>query len=266
MAEAAPISVVIPCHNCVATLQRAFDSVLAQTLRPAQVVLVDDASGDGTRALLGELASRHPDWVTTVLLDANQGPSAARNAGWERASQPCIAFLDADDAWHPQKLALQYAWMAAHPDAAMCGHLCGEYQPGFDAPVSGTPAVTAFTLNQMLISNRFSTPTVMLRRDIPQRFPTTKRHSEDYHLWLSIAAHHGPLYRIDAMLAWFYKPAYGASGLSGALWAMEKGELDSISMLRREGKLPVWHWAAMMIFSLLKFSLRLLRTRLRKTR
>jgi glycosyltransferase involved in cell wall biosynthesis len=256
----ASVSVVIPCHNCAPTLKRAFDSILLQTLRPAEVLLVDDASRDETRQLVTEIARCYPSWVTAILLDDNRGPSVARNIGWDNATQSFVAFLDADDAWHPRKLEIQYAWMEAHPTAVMSGHLCAEHRLGFEIEDLAPSVVKEFSLQHLLRSNRFSTPSVMVRRDIPERFPAEKRYSEDYHLWLSIAAAHGAVYRIEMLLAWYYKAAYGASGLSGALWRMEKGELDSIAMLHRLGKISTLAWGTTSAWSLLKFVRRVLLT------
>jgi len=112
----APVSVVIPCYRCGATIKRAVDSVAAQTLRPAEVILIEDGSGDNTLEQLYRVQGEHPkDWIKIIALEKNSGPSFARNTGWDAATQPYIAFLDADDSWHPQKTEIQYQWMAAHP-------------------------------------------------------------------------------------------------------------------------------------------------------
>lgn len=257
---------IIPCYRNFRTLQRAVDSVRAQTLQPAQLVLIDDASFDGTREMIQRLAAEQPDWIDHVLLDSNRGASGARNAGWAQATQPYIAFLDADDAWHPQKLAVQYSWMRMHPNIVICGHQCAEHRPEFETANFNrlTYSADVFSLHRILVSNPLSTPSVMLRRDISQRFPEQQTHSEDFYLWLSIAAKHGPVYRIKAMLAWFYKPAVGRTGLSSALWKMERGELWSMSKLRQDGTLSLWQWGVFSLFSMIKFLVRLLRVRFRK--
>lgn len=92
-------SVVIPAHNAEAWLTQALDSVAAQTLPPSQVIVVDDGSTDGTLAIL----EAHP--VVTHILHTDQlGPGGARNAGLAAASGDWVAFLDADDWWHPTHL------------------------------------------------------------------------------------------------------------------------------------------------------------------
>ena len=121
--DTAPVSAVVPCWRSGPTIRRALASIAAQTARPAEVLLVDDASGDGTLDTLHALAAEHPSgWVRVLSLEHNAGPGGARNAGWDHATQPWIAFLDADDAWHPRKIEFQFDWLQNHPDAVLCGH------------------------------------------------------------------------------------------------------------------------------------------------
>src|SRR6185369_14935384 len=109
--------------RCAGTIERAVRSVAGQSRRPAELILVDDASGDGTGALLEGLRSRYgPDWIRIITLERNQGPGTARNVGWDAATSTYIAFLDADDAWHPRKIEIQCAWMDSHPEFAVTGH------------------------------------------------------------------------------------------------------------------------------------------------
>lgn len=258
MLKRAPVSVVIPCYNCAGTLSRAVDSAINQSLPPAEIILVDDASTDETGVIVKRLADTFPHLVRALFLPANAGPSVARNAGWDCARSPYIAFLDADDAWHRQKLAVQAGWLDAHPEALMCGHVCAEYREGLEEYPCESVEVRYFSLRDMLISNRFSTPAVMLRRETPFRFPEGKKHAEDYQLWLSIAAKCPQVGRIELPLAWYYKSAYGASGLSAALWKMELGELDAIGTLYRSGNLSTLERLVFSGFSLLKFLRRIL--------
>lgn len=251
-----PVTVVVPAYNAAATLPRALASVFAQTQLPAEIVVVDDASSDRTWDALQELCTTHPEPpVKPVRLEHNGGAANARNAGWQSASQEFVAFLDADDAWHPRKLELQYRWMMEHPQVALCGHRC-EVVSGsgtaVDLPTGDIP-VRYFGLASFLVANRLSTPTVMLRRALGERFAGGKRHSEDYLLWMQIVAHHGPAGFIDLPLAQLFKARYGASGLSGDLWRSQLGEIDSFSRLRREASIGPVTWVGAVIWSWVKF-------------
>jgi len=175
-----PVSVVVPTHDSAATIVRALRSAATQSARPCEIVVVDDASSDATLALVAELAAELPVPVRTIPLAENVGPGSARNAGWDAATGEWVAFLDADDAWHPEKLSVQHALMAAEPALAMSGHLHA-FRSGDDwARVSARPAVVRFDLRDFLVRNRCSTPSVMVRRGIAQRFERGSSFAEDY--------------------------------------------------------------------------------------
>jgi Glycosyl transferase family 2 len=99
------VSVVIPAYNAAATLDETLRSVRAQTHCALEIIVVDDGSTDGTRAM----AERHAaaDARVQVLHQANAGVAAARNAGWQHARSEFIAFVDADDLWAPTKIERQ---------------------------------------------------------------------------------------------------------------------------------------------------------------
>jgi len=92
------ISVVIPCHNSETHLARAVSSVLEQGVAETELIVVDDASSDGTVSLSERLGTRIPSF-SLVRLERHSGPGAARNAGLGRARGQYVAFLDSDDAY-----------------------------------------------------------------------------------------------------------------------------------------------------------------------
>lgn len=104
------ISVIIPAYNAAATLQRALDSVLAQTWPAHEIIVIDDGSTDAT----GEVVKTYADRVRYVR-QGNAGPSAARNQGVAMASGEWIAFLDADDWYYPERLAQHAQMIASDP-------------------------------------------------------------------------------------------------------------------------------------------------------
>jgi len=229
---AAPVSVIIPCFRCGATIGRAVASIAGQTQRPAEVLLVDDASGDETPSTLQQLVSGYPGWVRVLTLVHNQGPSAARNAGWEAATQPYLAFLDADDSWHPEKIRIQYGFMRDNPDIDVSGHRCQWVRAGETLPqIPDKVTITKIRVLDLVLGTRLSTPTIMLRRHIPFRFDVNRRYAEDVHLWRQAACARNRVVRIECPLAYMHKAPYGVSGLSAELWPMEKGNLNSLFSL-----------------------------------
>jgi len=100
------VSVIIPTYNRAATLPRAIDSALEQTIDDLEVVVVDDGSTDDTESVL---AAYEDPRVRPVVHATNQGANVARNTGLEHARGEYVAFLDSDDEWHPEKLERQLA-------------------------------------------------------------------------------------------------------------------------------------------------------------
>jgi glycosyltransferase involved in cell wall biosynthesis len=105
------ISCIVPVYNGARYLREAVDSILAQTHRPLEVIVADDGSTDATP----EVALSYGGAVRFVT-QATAGPAATRNLGLRAARGAFVAFLDADDRWHPEKLARQMARFAARPD------------------------------------------------------------------------------------------------------------------------------------------------------
>ena len=109
------VSVIIPTYNRGWILAEAIESVMAQTFRDFELIVVDDGSIDNTP----EIVAAFKDDIIFVR-QKNQGVSAARNRGIHAASGRLLAFLDSDDLWLPQKLARQVAFFQFHPEAVIC--------------------------------------------------------------------------------------------------------------------------------------------------
>lgn len=258
----ADVSVIVPCYQCVDTIERAVVSVARQTLLPLEIVLVDDCSVDNTLEELYRLQGNYQKgWVSVLALENNVGSGEARNLGWQKAEGKYIAFLDADDAWYPQKIEIQYTWMEAHPKVVVTGHCCGRWPQDdkhsyLDSQVKDGVA-RKITKKRMLLSNQFSTPTVMLKRYINIRFENRQRYSEDYHLWLRIICSGHCVYIIDLPLASLFKAPYGEKGLSSQLLDMQKGEFYTYRSLYLSGKIPFMYSVFYISISLAKFLKRL---------
>jgi glycosyltransferase involved in cell wall biosynthesis len=109
------VSCVIPVFNGERFLGEALGSVLGQTYPAVEVIVVDDGSSDGTRAKAQDFGDR-----VRYLWQVNAGPSTARNTGIAAATGGFVSFLDADDLWHPEKLARQIARFEARPELDLC--------------------------------------------------------------------------------------------------------------------------------------------------
>lgn len=156
-----------------------------------EVLAVDDGSTDGTAALLDALAAEYP--CLRVLHRPHEGLPGALNAGLESARGALIARMDADDVCHPQRLALQAAWMAEHPETGLLAtrvHFGGDRETarGFAHFVDWQNGLLD---HEAISRNRFrdtpvSHPSVMFRRELPRLHGgyADGFFAEDWELWL----------------------------------------------------------------------------------
>lgn len=218
-------SVVVPCFNAEGTLRRALESCFRQTERAVEVLVIDDASSDGTQALLAELTAMAPaDMpVRAFSMSVNGGPSKARNFGWDRAAGRYVAFLDADDCWDADRLALLREQLERMPDVLLLGHphrLPGEVRS------TSMPVVRSLSVVQLRLRNIAQTSCIVVARKVSLRFDTSMRFTEDHDLWLRIARL-GPVVRLEGWAATqLGRPQLSAGGLSGRRWDMRRGELQ----------------------------------------
>lgn len=259
----APVSVVIPCFNASHTLKRAVDSVINQTLLPLELVLVDDASTDGgkTHNLINSIKKNISSLkkgvsVKTLFLQKNVGPGGARNAGWEISTQEWVAFLDADDSWAINKLALQYECVLSNAQIDLIAHRSTLELSGSDLlqpiPIKGHIGFQRVSLLRMLISNVLPTRSILLRREISLRFPENTL-SEDYTLWLQIIAAGYDVRLMDCSLAFTFRPEFSIGGTSAQLWTQERGELQAFTFLYRGDSISFLTFLIFTVWSLLKF-------------
>ena len=111
------VSIIIPAFNAEARIEAALRTVLQQTIRDLEVIVVNDGSYDRTTMLLRRAVKK--DDRIRLIEQANQGIGEARNQGLAIARGALVAFLDHDDLWHPEKLEKQADYMDAHPEVAI---------------------------------------------------------------------------------------------------------------------------------------------------
>lgn len=261
-----PVSVIIPCFRCVGMIERAVASICQQSRLPEEVVLIEDCSDDGGKTLVSlhqvQLECQDKFVVKVISLEENGGPGVARNAGWDAATSRYIAFLDADDAWHPRKLEMQVAWMESHPEAVLTGTQTTVRDTADKLPaLPESFEVQEITFRRLLFVSLLPTRSVMIRRGVPNRFVPGKRYSEDYLLWLSILAEGSRAFLLSLPLAYSFKADFGAAGLSSHLWRMHCEVLDTYRRLHRAGYLSGSLRVVLAFYALLKFCRRVVLSR-----
>lgn len=193
------VSVVMPAWNAAATLYASMDSVLAQTHAELELLVIDDASTDATPEMVAEAASRDPR-VVSIRQPRNAGVAAARNAGLEAATGTHVAFLDSDDRWRPEKLALQLAHLRA--TGTPIGYAAYRRFDARGETLSVVCPPEEVRYRDMLKSNRIGNLTGIYDRAIGDgRFE--KIGHEDYVFWLAMVRKAGIARRVptDAPLA-----------------------------------------------------------------
>lgn len=257
----AEISVVIPYYNDSETIERALSSIAEQSLKPFEIIIINDASHSVSLKILEELKCKYSGWVRIVNLPNNVGAASARNIGWDLATQPYIAFLDSDDAWHFKKIEIQYGYMKKNPDVVLSGHLCRELSEGQKGTLNWPIELKSeqkISWMALLLKNQFITPSVMVKKDISFRFSEGSRYMEDHFLWLEILSEKLLAVKLNVELAAVFKPMFGASGLSSNMWLMEKAELSNYKYFYQQKKLGLFQYAFLQCFSGAKFIRRLL--------
>ncbi len=188
------VTAVIPTYNRCEYVQEAIDSILAQTFRDYEIIVVDDGSTDGTREALPD---RYGERIR-YMWQTNQGESSARNQALTLATGQYIAFLDSDDLWLPDKLTKQVALLEQRPDigAAFCqAWIINEHGQRLTAsPLGVGLADEQLSLENLCLDNHVVGPsTSLIRRSVLDRiggFDVQIRYGEDWDLWLRIAAEH----------------------------------------------------------------------------
>jgi glycosyltransferase involved in cell wall biosynthesis len=196
------VSIIMPCYNSEAFVDEAIRSVLRQTLQDFELIVIDDGSTDRS----AEILARHGDRIR-VISQANQGVSAARNAGINAAQGDFIAFLDSDDFWEPDFLGAMVNGMA---DPATAIAYCGWQNVGVG---QGKPYIPpdyegADKMHHLLrFASLWPIHAILIRRSLMpagQPFNTAYPACEDYDLWLRIASFHR-IQIVPRVLAYYRK-------------------------------------------------------------
>jgi hypothetical protein len=255
------VSVIIPCYNSISTIDRAINSVINQTFKCTEMIIIDDCSSDETYAHLLNLKEEIKSRIHIIIErnDKNMGPSFSRNKGIKLATGNWIAFLDSDDHWHPQKIEIQI----------YVAEKFSIFFTGTKSKVSVLTETTKINIEQIKTlpltrehfywKNHFQTPSVLVKKSELLVFDSSMKYSEDLNLWMELMDHYKVAILIENELVFLGKRPYIEPGLSQNLYLMEKGELYVLSKIRHS--LPRY---ASMIFSLIKFFKRMIIVTIKK--
>ena len=219
------ISVVIPTLNRINTLQRALDSVINQTYKAAEIIVVDNGSSDGTLKFLRE---QYPK--ITILTENKIGVSSARNKGIKKSINQWIALLDSDDAWHPRKLEIQTSMLDSalkeynliHTDEIWFRNNKHINQMKKHKKQGG------YIFERCLSLCCISPSSVLFKKNILDKvglFDESLPVCEDYDMWLKICSSEEVLFAQDKLT---YKYGGHKDQLSKSYWGMDRFRIKSI--------------------------------------
>lgn len=256
------VNVIIPYYNRQDMIERALDSVIGQTFRDFEVILVDDGSTDKGAEVVDGYISMHPEIRFTHIRQTNGGPSKARNAGINSAKGEYIAFLDSDDSWEAGKLEVQARFMDENREYMITGtnYRIITREGKEIVKYKEKERFIRASFYKMLFKFFFCLSTVMIRREVftggRVLFDESKRYAEDHLLFLQIIRKYAGG-RIMRPLVCQYKFEYGEGGLSNNLRQLKVNELRNFRILYDENisgdkHISIYLYLFVVLYALLK--------------
>lgn len=215
-------SIVIPVYNSAHTIWNVLQSVKNQTLKEYDVYVIDDGSTDNSAEIVERFILENQQMKISLIKTENKGVSKARNLGIKNAKSEYIALLDADDLWHIQKLEL--ISLVLSDEYSFFGH-----QSTLNAFTDGSLVlnkkdIKVYSFKDLIIKNRFVTPSVVFRNNSIVLFDEDMDYTEDHELWLRLSYKKDALF-LDIPLVKLNRPVLSKGGASEARWKMRQGEI-----------------------------------------
>ena len=225
------VTVIMPTYNAEKYLREAVDSILGQTFTDFELLVIDDSSTDGTRAIL----KSYNDARLNIIEGPCKGISAALNVGLDLAEGEYIARMDADDIAMPRRLEKQTLFLDVHPEVGLCGTLAMMFTKDGDYKLFGEKQLEDIGIIDQLFDTVVCHPTVMFRKEVFQKFNLRYnemyRNAEDQELW-SRALRYTKFYGIQEMLL-----RYRLYPESTSQFRLEEGK-KAVNSIRKD----LLHW------------------------
>lgn len=219
------ISIIIPTFNRRDYITTALDSVLKQTHKDYEIIIIDDGSNDDTKDVLKPYQNN-----IRYFYQGNKGIPTTRNRGIREAGGDYIAFLDSDDYWLPKKLERQMECFSKNPDYGMVATRCSSIRPDGSLREKNRPGKSGWVLIDLFKANFIRTSSAMIKKeclDTVGVFDESLPECEEYDLWLRIAKKY-PVGFINDPLAVYTDNPKGVStdSLAGRLLRLKVLEKD----------------------------------------
>lgn len=194
------VSIIMPAYNASRTIKESINSVITQTVKDWELIVIDDCSSDNTTEIISEFVEKD-NRIKFLKNDRNRGVSYTRNRAIELATGEWIAFLDSDDRWMSEKLEKQLALSDKYPDMIIC-YTASSFVDDSGKPYDYVmPAVEQLDYKILLRKNLISCSSVMIRSSVMKeiKMPSDSMH-EDYFVWLTVVRKCGIAHGIDEPL------------------------------------------------------------------
>jgi len=188
------VSVVIPTYNCAEFLPQTIDSVLNQTFKDFEIIIVDDGSVDNTKEIVKHYIDTAKRQIKYIYQE-NKGPAAARNNGIRNASGKYIALVDSDDLWVAEKLSVQIDYLEKNTDLSFVFSdmfIMEENGKAGDTMMKTKKPSSGYIFYELLKDNFIFSPTPFAKKECFDKagFFCEDRDiisTEDHHMWLKVA-------------------------------------------------------------------------------
>lgn len=236
------VSVIIPVYNAEKTIYNAIESILRQTYKNVEIIIVNDGSIDKTLEILKNIKNEK----IKIYTQENKGPAAARNFGIKNSSGYYIAFLDSDDVWLEDKLERQVELIEKYNY-----DMLGAREFNFENKL------IEIKIDKLLFKNYFWTSTVIIKKEIFDKigyFNEEKKYCEDYEYWIKVCSSYKTGVLNEKLIIYSNnKRAFGVSGLSKNLKEMYLGEKKIYIKLYIEKKISLYKYVIIRLYSYIRY-------------
>ncbi len=250
-------SVIIPCFNAERSIEQCLQSCIRQSYRNFEVIVVDDGSHDSSKSIV---SARKDDFLAEgldlrlITLPVNSGQAFARNTGWENARGDFVAFLDADDCWHADKLLVVSHFLSSYPDIDLLAHRYTQTQSqNFQTRCYPSAfKLKGVSFKRLLLQNISACPCWVARTSLHERFDASMRFSEDRDLWVRIAFSHRCAVVNGPPLTLLGRPQHSPGGVSASRIRLRLGEMTVYAHVAKYAPTIIPVLPILVIYSLLK--------------
>jgi glycosyltransferase involved in cell wall biosynthesis len=254
-------------YNAQNDILRCLTSVLNQTYKNLEVIVVNDGSKDNSESLVNEFILKHPELKISLINKTNGGVSSARNEGLKQVNGDLVALLDSDDEWHNNKIEMQIKYLERHKDIDFIA--CNPINDKIERYVfKRFGEVNYIKVKDLIFKNYFQPSTVLFKKYVLDDigfFDENQRYAEDCNYFIRVANKYKCVLVNHRLINYGYKKVgYGESGLSGKIVEMEKGELKNLIFAYKNNFINLFLLSIAIVFSIFKYIIRIIKVKIAK--